>query len=84
MSRRFMHRITIASLLFLSAVGLGVAYANAGAMVALTLDQLMPSSAAGLLGPISEEGRTGWACRPERAAAARSPKAAELPDTDTR
>ncbi len=79
-----MHRIMIASLLFLAAAGLGVAYANAGAMAGLALESLLPSSTAGLLGPISEEGRTGWACRPERAAAARGPKAAELPGTDTR
>ena len=40
----------------------------------------MPTSAApGLLGPITETGRTGWNCAPERAATARTAAAAGLP-----
>jgi hypothetical protein len=40
---------------------------------------LAPSPAAGLLGPITESGRTGWDCAPERAATARTAAAAGLP-----
>ncbi len=40
---------------------------------------LAPSAAPGLLGPITERGRTGWDCAPERAARARKAAAAELP-----
>ncbi|BDE07750.1 hypothetical protein WPS_30260 [Vulcanimicrobium alpinum] len=37
------------------------------------------SSAPGLLGPITESGRTGWDCVPEHAARARTAAGAALP-----
>ena len=40
---------------------------------------LVPSAAPSLLGPITEYGRTGWDCAPERAARAKSPTDAGLP-----
>jgi hypothetical protein len=40
---------------------------------------LATSSPPALLGPITESGRTGWDCAPERAATARSASAAGLP-----
>jgi hypothetical protein len=40
---------------------------------------LVPSAAPGLLGPITELGRTGWNCAPERAARARTASDAGLP-----
>lgn len=43
---------------------------------------LAPSSAPSLLGPITESGRKGWACKPEQAAAASHAAGAELPLPD--
>ncbi len=58
--------------------------ASAGAAVGAELvlgdpAGLVPSAAPELLGPITESGRTGWECAPERAARARTAAAAELP-----
>ena len=60
------------------------ALASAGIAVAADLSAgdpqlLAPSEPPALLGPITESGRTGWDCAPERAAVARGPAAAELP-----
>ncbi|HEY0615675.1 MAG TPA: hypothetical protein VGC96_13570 [Candidatus Elarobacter sp.] len=40
---------------------------------------LVASPPPGVLGPITESGRTGWNCAPERAAMARTAAAAGLP-----
>ncbi|HEV3089754.1 MAG TPA: hypothetical protein VGX96_21315 [Candidatus Elarobacter sp.] len=40
---------------------------------------LVTSSPPALLGPITETGRTGWNCAPERAATAKTAAAAGLP-----
>ena len=40
---------------------------------------LVVSAAPALLGPITESGRTGWDCAPERAATARTASGAGLP-----
>ena len=40
---------------------------------------LVTSAPPALLGPITETGRTGWNCAPERAATAKTAAAAELP-----
>ena len=40
---------------------------------------LVTSALPSLLGPITESGRTGWNCAPERAATARTAAAAGLP-----
>lgn len=40
---------------------------------------LAPSEAPSLLGPITESGRTGWNCAPERAARSRDAVAGGLP-----
>ena len=40
---------------------------------------LATSAPPALLGPITESGRTGWDCAPERAATARTAAAAGLP-----
>jgi hypothetical protein len=45
----------------------------------LAQSQLAPSAFADLLGPITEAGRTGWKCTPERAASAHTARGAELP-----
>ena len=58
-----------------------------GVAAELTLEelgrpQLAPSSDAGLLAPITEAGRTGWDCTPEKAARATTARAAELPASE--
>ncbi|HEY4442229.1 MAG TPA: hypothetical protein VGN14_17345 [Candidatus Elarobacter sp.] len=60
----------------------------ASAGVAAAADLLHPdgslleaSAPPGILGPITEAGRTGWNCAPEHAATARAASAAGLPRT---
>lgn len=62
-------------------LALGTAVAAAGtALDPVTVERtLQTSQAPDLLGPISVEGRTGWACKPEIAAGAASARAGELP-----
>lgn len=80
MSRRVLSHVVLASLLLTGAIGLGAAFATAAGLTAVDATALMPSEMPSLLGPINEKGRTGWECRPERAAAATGPAAAQLPD----
>ena len=69
-------RWTIAAALALGAC----AGAAVGAETLLSDPASLPASAPpALLGPITESGRTGWDCAPERAATARSATAAGLP-----
>lgn len=60
------------------------ALSGAAAGAALLLDDpvalLAPSAQPDLLGPITEAGRVGWACAPERAATAKRAADAGLPD----
>jgi len=79
MSRRFRTRLLLAAALLTSAVGAGVAYANGSSVVDISVSTLLPSEAPGMLGPISAQGRVGWACKPERAASARRWIDGELP-----
>ncbi|MEA2690038.1 MAG: hypothetical protein QOD51_2645 [Candidatus Eremiobacteraeota bacterium] len=59
------------------------ACAGAAAGADLLLDDaagsLATSALPSLLGPITESGRTGWDCAPERAATAKTAAAAGLP-----
>jgi hypothetical protein len=59
------------------------ACAGAAASAELLLDDptgaLVTSALPSLLGPITESGRTGWFCAPERAATAKTAAAAGLP-----
>ena len=64
----------------LAAIAMGLA--GAGSLGELLGGSLQTSAAPSLLGPITEAGRKGWACKPERAAAARAVKDAELPAPD--
>jgi len=57
----------------------GAALAKAATLEDLLAGQLIASDAPALLGPITSEGRKGWACKPERAAAAARSGEAELP-----
>ncbi|HEX3550268.1 MAG TPA: hypothetical protein VHT53_07835 [Candidatus Elarobacter sp.] len=69
-------RWTIAGALALGAC----AGAAVGAETLLGDPAALPASAPpALLGPITEGGRTGWDCAPERAATARTATAAGLP-----
>lgn len=71
-------------LLLLAGAGFGfsIAYANAPSLDALTANAFLPSEAPGLLAPIAETGRIGWACHPEKAAESRTASTADLPGTD--
>lgn len=62
----------------LAAAG-GVALSAEASLEELGRSQLQPSAFAELLGPITESGRVGWDCAPERAARAATASAAELP-----
>jgi hypothetical protein len=57
----------------------GLALGAEATLDQLAQPQLSPSPLADLLGPITEAGRTGWKCTPERAASAHAARAAELP-----
>ena len=63
----------------LLALGMAVATAGAALDPAAIEQSLEPSQAPSLLGPISVEGRVGWACEPERAASASEAQQAHLP-----
>lgn len=83
MSRRFLGRIVLTALLVLGGFSLHAALANADSVSAIDATELLPSDTPALLGPINEKGRTGWECKPERAASAVAPKGADLPLADT-
>ena len=77
-------RSLLVSVAFALAVAAGAAgFAGAASVEAMLDGALQPSAAPGLLGPISESGRTGWACKPEQAAAAKTAGSAELPAADS-
>jgi len=78
MFSRLVSRLALAGLLLLCAVSLRYAYVDAS-VLSPNADMLAPSSQPALLGAINEDGRTGWLCRPEQAAGAKSAKNAELP-----
>ena len=83
MFSRLAARLGLAGLLLLAAVSLRYAYVDAGVLSASASDMLVPSTQPALLGAINEDGRVGWLCRPEQAAAAKTAQHAELP-TGTR
>lgn len=56
-----------------------VAVAGAATLEELLSGAMTPSAMPALLGPITAEGRVGWECKPERAAAAAGYRQAELP-----
>jgi hypothetical protein len=74
-----MSRRKLRALLAGTLAALGTGFAGAGSLEAMLSGALQTSAAPSLLGPISESGRKGWACKPERAASAHAPKDAELP-----
>ena len=74
-------RAVLCALLSTAAIG-GAAVGVAGAASVETMlgGALQPSDDPALLGPITEAGRKGWACKPEQAASAAHWQQAELPD----
>ena len=57
----------------------GLAFAGAASLQDLAGAKLMPSGVPQLLGSITQAGRKGWECMPERGAAAKGSSAADLP-----
>jgi len=80
MSRLWVRAVLVAALLTSAAGGAAVGVAGAASVESMLDGALVPSSAPALLGPITEAGRKGWACKPEQAASARHWQDADLPD----
>ncbi|MDQ6929513.1 MAG: hypothetical protein M3126_02440 [Candidatus Eremiobacteraeota bacterium] len=72
-------RFLITFLLAVSLAACTLAFAAAVSLTDLNDSKLAPSGTPQLLGPITQAGRKGWECTPERAAAAKSPISAALP-----
>lgn len=80
MSRTHLLRLLAALLLAAGLAWSGrVAAAGAATLEELLAGAMTPSAMPSLLGPITAQGRVGWECKPERAAAAPSYGQAELP-----
>lgn len=79
-SRSFLMALMLGACISFAAAG----FAGASSVEAMLTGALEPSAAPSLLGPITESGRTGWACKPEQAAAAKTAASAELPSAETR
>ncbi|HTJ26613.1 MAG TPA: hypothetical protein VMA36_10645 [Candidatus Limnocylindria bacterium] len=62
------------------ALAASVGAALGAELVAGDPGSLLPSEPPALLGPITEGGRTGWNCPPERAARSRDAVAGGLPE----
>jgi hypothetical protein len=84
MSRRPVISILHALIAAAALCAAGAGFAGAQSIEGMLDTALQPSTTPALLGPITESGRTGWACKPEQAAAAKSAAGADLPSTDTR
>ena len=80
MSRLWVRAVLFAALFTAVAGGTAAGVAGAASVESMLEGALVPSSAPALLGPITEAGRKGWACKPEQAAAARHWRDADLPD----
>lgn len=70
--------VLLTLLAVLAAAG-GVAVSAEATLDDLGHAQIQPSAFADLLGPITEAGRVGWECAPERAARASTASGAGLP-----
>ena len=82
MSSRLVRQIVLGGLLFGVALTARMAYADVQSLENMLNAGIAPSAAPALLGPISEAGRKGWKCLPERAAAAPNARSAELPNVN--
>lgn len=79
MSSYWLRRLVFAGLLLAAVFSARMASAGVASLQMLSAEQFSPSSAPALLGPITEAGRKGWACAPERAAGSTGSTQAELP-----
>ncbi len=79
MSRRWLRLFVLAAAIAVCALTFVYGYAGAQSLEAMLDGALVPSAAPALLGPITEGGRVGWACKPEQAAGAGTWQNAELP-----
>jgi hypothetical protein len=79
MSRRWLRLFVLTAVLAVCALAFERGYAGAQSLEAMLDGALQPSAAPSLLGPITEAGRVGWACKPEQAAGSNSWQNAELP-----
>jgi hypothetical protein len=79
MSQRWLRLFVLAAVIAVCALTFGYGYAGAQSLEAMLDGALVPSAAPALLGPITEGGRVGWACKPEQVAGAGSWQNAELP-----
>jgi len=82
MSTRPFARLILVGLLLLAAVCLRVGIAGAEDLGMAPAGTLVSSQFPDMLGPINENGRVGWACKPERAAEASRAHMADLPTPD--
>ncbi len=73
--RPFLYALVAAATITVTAAG----FAGAASLEGMLDGALQASAAPALLGPITESGRKGWACKPEQAATAHSAQGAELP-----
>jgi hypothetical protein len=80
MSRFLVRAALCAALLTAVAGGTAAGVAGAASVESMLEGALAPSAPPALLGPITEAGRKGWACKPEQAASASRAHDAELPD----
>lgn len=69
-------RVVLVAAFVVAAAGAAVALSSFDGLAGSGLD---PSGAPGLLGPITENGRTGWDCAAEKAATAQRWRDATLP-----
>ncbi len=77
--------LVLGAVLALLAFGtVGFARASLSAANDLTSAALPTLAAPRLLGPVDALGRNGWQCLPERAAAAKAARDADLPQADGR
>ena len=79
MLRRWLRLFVLPAVLAVCALAAGYGFAGAQSLEAMLDGALQPSAAPALLGPITENGRIGWACKPEQAAGAGTWQNAELP-----
>ncbi len=80
MSRFWIRLVLCCALGTAVAGGAAAGIAGAASFQSMLDSAMQPSAAPAMLGPITEAGRKGWACKPEQAASARHWSDAELPD----
>jgi hypothetical protein len=78
-SRTLIPRLLVAFVLTGALMCGRLALAGAASVEEMLDGALTPSAAPALLGPITSAGRSGWACKPERAAGSAHAHEAELP-----